>query len=93
MANISSPSDLIPDPNKDQIENMWSSNNDTLEDLNTVPDILSDADFNMDFLNFNTNQTPDTYNKNNISLPSWDISSFPISSSDEKLVRLTIYTY
>ena len=90
MANIST-SDLIPDTNEDQIENMWSSNNDTLEDINMLPDIFSDADFNMDFLNFNTNQTSDTYNKNNISLPSWDIPSFSSSSSDEKLVRQTIY--
>ena len=90
MANIST-SDLIPATNEDQIKNMWSSNNDTLEDINMLPDIFSDADFSMDFLNFNKNQTSDTYNKNNISLPSWDTSSFSSSSSDGKLVRQTVY--
>lgn len=89
MANIST-SDLISITNTDEIENMWPPKNNTLEDINMLPDIFSDSHFNIDFLNFNTNQTSDTNNKNNNSLPLWEVPSFPSSSLDGKSVRQSI---
>ena len=85
IANISS-SDSIADTKGYQLKNLLSSNNATLDDSNLVPDIFFEAGFNMDLLNVDSNQTSVTDNKNNMSLPSWDMPSISSSSSDVHLV-------